>query len=88
MPIEPELVAGLAEGGHKTASQQRKAVKQAVQHHAALGKAVDTLAEAQALPGFKPFAKLAMEYSDFDAFHKRGEHAPCYRAEHLTGSAY
>ena len=46
-----------------------------MQHYAALGKAVDTLDEAQALAGFMPFAKLATEYSDFDAFHNRGEHA-------------
>ncbi len=49
VPVVPGPEAGLAIGSHKSGSQQRRAIKQAVQHFGALGKAVDTLVEAQVI---------------------------------------
>jgi len=73
IPLKASPVASMGDGGHKSVTQQQKEIKQAVHHFAALGRAVDTLVEAKALANFKPFAKLALAYSDYDAFNKRGK---------------
>jgi hypothetical protein len=77
IPLKATPVASMGDGGHKVVTQQRKVIKQAIQQSAALLRGVNTLVEAKALANFKPFAKLALAYSDYDAFNKRGRANHC-----------
>lgn len=89
IPLKASPVASMSDGGHKSVTQQQKAIKQAVQHFAALGRAVDTLVEAKLLASFKPFANLALAYSDYYAFNKRGKADLCHKFDGtLTGKTY